>query len=407
MLSWLTVAPYECPMDVADFDLNLLKAFDALYAERHVTHAGQRIGLSQSAMSGALTRLREVFKDELFIRSPTGMQPTPRADDLAGPVLAALRLMRDVLHADTFDPAAADHTVTVAMTDYAAFVLLPPLLARLAVEAPRLDVHVRGIFGRAEALDLLDNGEANLAIGFPVEVSARILVHPLLHEGFACIARRGHPAFAEGAGLEAFAAAPHLLVSPEGDRMGLVDHKLAALGLERRIVLSLPQFLVAPFVVADTDLVATLASRVARRFAAASLGIAVHEPPIALPGWPLAMMWHRRVDDHPATTWLRDRIVSHFKSIGAELNLKYIDPSYAIRSVPANPYDSVYCVRLAHSAVHAAMSGRTETVIGRWRGRFVHVPMALAIRQRNTVDPHGDLWMSVLEATGQPRMFTP
>jgi 6-phosphofructokinase 1 len=103
--------------------------------------------------------------------------------------------------------------------------------------------------------------------------------------------------------------------------------------------------------------------------------------------------------------WLRDRMTSHFKSIGVELNLKYIDPSYAIRSVPANPHDSVYCVRLAHNAVHAAMSGRTETVIGRWRGRFVHVPMSLAIRQRNTVDPHGDLWMSVLEATGQPRMF--
>jgi 6-phosphofructokinase 1 len=103
--------------------------------------------------------------------------------------------------------------------------------------------------------------------------------------------------------------------------------------------------------------------------------------------------------------WLRDRITSHFKSIGVELNLKYIDPSYAIRSVPANPTDSVYCLRLAHNAVHAAMSGRTETLIGRWHGRFVHVPMPLAIRQRNTVDPHGDLWMSVLEATGQPRTF--
>ena len=277
-------------MDVAGFDLNLLKAFDALYAERHVTRAGLRIGLSQSAMSGALTRLREVFKDELFVRSPTGMQPTPRADDLARPVAAALRLARDVLRADAFDPAAADHTVTVAMSDYAAFVLLPPLLARLAVEAPRLDVRVRGIFGRNEALDLLDNGEASLAIGFPVEASARILVRPLLHEGFACVARLGHPAFAEGAGLAAFAAAPHLLVSPEGDRMGVVDHKLAALGLRRRIVLSLPQFLVAPFVVADTELVATLAARVARRFAASSLGIAVHESPIAFPGWPLAMM---------------------------------------------------------------------------------------------------------------------
>ena len=277
--------PYQRPMDVAGFDLNLLKAFDALYAERHVTHAGQRIGLSQSAMSGALTRLRELFKDELFVRSPAGMQPTPRADDLAGPVSAALRLMREVLQADTFDPAVANHMVTVAMTDYAAFVLLPPLLTRLAVEAPRLDVQVRGIFGRAEALDLLDSGEANLAIGLPVEASSRILVHPLLHEGFACIARHGHSAFAEGAGLEAFAAAPHLLVSPEGDRTGLVDYKLAALGLERRIVLSLPQFLVAPFVVADTDLVATLASRVARRFAAAHCLTLIATGPVRCLRW--------------------------------------------------------------------------------------------------------------------------
>jgi DNA-binding transcriptional LysR family regulator len=117
-------------MDVAGFDLNLLKAFDALYAERHVTRAGQHIGLSQPAMSGALTRLRDVFDDELFVRSPTGMQPTPRADDLAGPISSALRLMRSVLQDDGFDPATADHIVTIAMTDYAAFVLLPPLLAR-------------------------------------------------------------------------------------------------------------------------------------------------------------------------------------------------------------------------------------------------------------------------------------
>lgn len=295
-------------MDLAGFDLNVLKAFDALYAERHVTRAGQRIGLSQSAMSGALTRLREVFDDELFVRSPTGMQPTPRADDLAGPISSSLRLMRSVLQDDEFDPAAADHIVTIAMTDYAAFVLLPPLLARLAVEAPRLDVRVRGIFGKDEVVDLLDSGEASLALSVPIDASARILTRPLLREGFACIARPGHPAFAKDADIEAFAAASHLLVSPEGDRAGLVDRKLAALGLARRVVLSLPQFLVAPFVVAETDLIATLASRVAQRFAAANLGIVVHEPPIALSDWPLAMMWHRRVDDHPATVWLRDCI---------------------------------------------------------------------------------------------------
>ena len=295
-------------MDIGGFDLNLLKAFDALYAERHVTRAGLRIGLSQSAMSGTLTRLRELFEDELFVRTPSGMQPTPRADDLAGPVSDALRLVRGVLHSGGFDPATADHAFTIAMTDYAAFVLLPPLLARLSVEAPRIDVRVCGMFGRSEAVELLDSGEANLAIGFPVEASARILMRPLLEEGFACVARRGHPAFADGASLEAFAAAPHLLVSPEGDRTGIVDHKLAALGFERRVVLSLPQFVVAPFVIAETDLVATLASRVARRFAATGVGIAVHEPPIELPYWPLAMMWHRRADAHAATLWLRNII---------------------------------------------------------------------------------------------------
>jgi hypothetical protein len=174
------------------------------------------------------------------------------------------------------------------MTDYAAFVLPPSLLARLAVEAPRIDVRVRGIFGKDEVVDLLDSGEVSLALSVPVDTSARILTRPLLREGFACIARSWHPAFAHDAGIEAFAAASHLLVSPDEDRAGLVDRKLAALGLARRVVLSLPQFLVAPFVVADTDLIATLASRVARRFAAAKIGIAVHDPPIALPNLPLA-----------------------------------------------------------------------------------------------------------------------
>jgi 6-phosphofructokinase 1 len=100
--------------------------------------------------------------------------------------------------------------------------------------------------------------------------------------------------------------------------------------------------------------------------------------------------------------FLRTRIGEHFRAVGAELNIRYIDPSYAIRSVPANPYDSVYCLRLAHAAVHAAMAGRTSMVVGRWHGRFVHVPIELAVSRTNQVDPYGDLWMSVLEATGQP-----
>jgi 6-phosphofructokinase 1 len=104
--------------------------------------------------------------------------------------------------------------------------------------------------------------------------------------------------------------------------------------------------------------------------------------------------------------YLRAQLTEHFEKAGIETSIRYIDPSYAIRSVPANPYDSVYCVRLSQAAVHAAMSGRTEMVVGRWRRRFVHLPMALAVSRRNQVDPRGDLWMAVLESTGQPVRFT-
>jgi 6-phosphofructokinase 1 len=102
---------------------------------------------------------------------------------------------------------------------------------------------------------------------------------------------------------------------------------------------------------------------------------------------------------------LRQAVTEDFAAHDLELNMRYIDPSYVIRSVPANPYDSVYCIRLAHAAVHAAMAGRTNMVVGRWRRRFVHIPIALAVSARNQVDPHGDLWWSVLEATGQPWSF--
>ncbi len=103
--------------------------------------------------------------------------------------------------------------------------------------------------------------------------------------------------------------------------------------------------------------------------------------------------------------FLRDAITAHFRRLGRPLTLKYIDPSYTIRSVPASPSDSVYCWNMARNAVHAAMAGNTEMLIGRWHGRFVHVPMALATRSRKQVIPTDDLWMSVIEATGQPKSF--
>lgn len=296
-------------MDISGLDLNLLKAFEALYIERHVTRAGVRIGLSQSAMSGALTRLRDLFGDELFIRTPAAMQPTRRAQELALPIGRALDLLREGLDMETQEPAQYDATLTLAMTDYAAFVLLPGLIARLGAQAPRVSLHVHGMFGREEAITLLDQGEADLAIGFPVEASSRLVSHPLMQEGFSCMARRGHPAFRQGADLAAYIGAPHLLVSPEGDRSGLVDRLLAERGLARHVALSLPQFLVAPFVIAETDLIATLSTRVARRFAGGENGLGLFEPPLPLPEWTLSMMWHRRTENHAVLRWLRAQLV--------------------------------------------------------------------------------------------------
>jgi 6-phosphofructokinase 1 len=113
----------------------------------------------------------------------------------------------------------------------------------------------------------------------------------------------------------------------------------------------------------------------------------------------------RRASPLTTSRLLQQRITDDFAAHGHELNLKLLDPSYVVRVVPANPYDSVYCVRLAHAAVHAAMAGRTEVVVGRWHGRFVHIPIPVAISRRSTVDPDGDLWLSVLESTGQPARF--
>jgi 6-phosphofructokinase 1 len=126
-----------------------------------------------------------------------------------------------------------------------------------------------------------------------------------------------------------------------------------------------------------------------------------------LAGEPTAVDASGNVRLHDIQRLLQQRITDDFAAHGMELNLKLLDPSYVIRSVPANPYDSVYCVRLAHAAVHAAMAGRTELVVGRWHGRFVHIPIRVAISRRSTVDPDGDLWLSVLESTGQPARFRP
>lgn len=297
-------------MDFHGLDLNLIVAFDALMEERHVTRAARRIGLTQPAMSAALARLRKATGDELFVRGPRGLAPTPRAQDLAAPLQGALRTVGEALTLrDGFCPDEASAVFTLALSEHPAHRLLPPLAEALAAAAPGVDLRVRGFTDRNEAVRLLDEGLADAAVGVSPGPEARILARPLFRERFVSIARAGSPAaecLGDGA---AFAAARHVLVSPEGDGFGAVDEALSRLGLRRRLGVVLPHMYAAPALVARTDLVATLMEGVV---SGSGLGhrLVVRPCPVSLPPVAFHLLWHRRSDGHPAQRWLRDLLIS-------------------------------------------------------------------------------------------------
>ncbi len=298
-------------MDLHGIDLNLLVAFDALMSERSVTRAGARIGRTQPAMSAALARLRALLQDELFVRAPTGLQPTPRAVDLAEPLGHALaEIQRTLEFTQAFDPSSSAVVFTLGLSEHPTHVLLPRLVERLGETAPSITLRVRSFTARDDAMILLDAGEIDLAVGVPATTSAaRILTRPLFEERFVCVLRRGHPAAAGPLDLPAFLALSHLLVSPENERFGDVDVALARLGLKRRLGLTLPRMYAAPTLVARSDLIATLMAGV---IDASGHGdeLVVLAPPIELDPVPFVLFWHRRNDAHPAQRWLRETVAA-------------------------------------------------------------------------------------------------
>lgn len=298
-------------MDLHGIDLNLLVAFDALMAERSVTRAGTRIGRTQPAMSAALSRLRALLGDELFVRGPSGLQPTPRAIDLAEPLGHALAdIQRTLAFTQAFEPRSSALLFTLGLSEHPAFVLLPRLVARLREVAPAITLRIRSFTARDDAVAMLDAGKADVAIGVPPTTKAgRILTCPLFEERFVCILRRGHPAATQPLDLPAFLALSHLLVSPEDERFGHVDAALAKRGLKRRLALTLPQMYAAPMLVARSDMVATLMAGVVS--ASGHLdNLAVVDPPLELDPARFVMSWHLRNDGHPAQRWLRETIAS-------------------------------------------------------------------------------------------------
>jgi DNA-binding transcriptional LysR family regulator len=295
------------------FDLNLLVALDALLAERSVTRAAGRIGITQSAASHALSRLRKLTGDELLVRGREGMVPTIRAEAMRAPLRRALEDITGTLSSPrAFDPKIAQVRAFVGSSDYAELVLLPGVMARLVREAPGVELRV--LMPGQDPVSELAAGKLDFVLmpSPPGDGGQGIRGRQLFRDRFVCIARRGHPlAKTKTLSLSSFAGAAHALISPWGMEGGYVDDALGRLGLQRKVAIAVPHFLVAPHIVASSDLLLTVAERVAA-VVAGPLGLVVLAPPqeLDLTGFTLSILWHERTHEDPARRWLRDVIVA-------------------------------------------------------------------------------------------------
>lgn len=290
-------------------DLNLLASLDVLIEEANVTRAAERLGISQPALSAQLARLRDVFGDPLLIPSESGrgMQPTARAQELRGPLHAALENIEAVVRTPPrFDPMNDSRTFAIAASDNAAIVLGLPLVEQLREAAgPGIRLSFRAFLGDRIGTDL-ERGEVDLMIGSDRALPKGAKARKLVEEHYMMIQRKGHPRGNEVLDLAAYTALEHVLVSTSGGSFhGFIDEQLEAMGHRRNVVLSVHQFLLAPLIVEETDFVATLPARLARRFADK---VDAFELPFHARGFALFAGWHPRSHNDPAHIWLRNRL---------------------------------------------------------------------------------------------------
>lgn len=290
-------------------DLNLLVAFDALYRTRSVTRAAREQGVTQSAMSHTLRRLRDELGDPLFVRGRGGMVPTPVADALAQPVRAGLGILeRAVDDPGAFDPATSTRTFRLMTPDMVEVLAIPALLEHVSTHAPGIHIEIAApTIGRES--EALASGSVDVALGVPRELTPDIRVRRLYTETFACLVRVDHPAVDDTLDMSTYASLPHALISPGGSGPGPADRALAAHGLTRRIALRTPNFLVAPWLVARSDLIVTAPRRLCERMVQ-TFPLRLVECPIELPSFDMQMAWHPRMHADAGHRWLRERLVT-------------------------------------------------------------------------------------------------
>jgi DNA-binding transcriptional LysR family regulator len=297
--------------DIRAIDLNLLRTLDALLDERNVTKAAQRLSLTQPAVSGMLTRLRESFDDPLFVRTQRGIVPTLRALELAAPLKQILGEIDALLRPPAFDPATAELTLSIASTDYALQVVVLPFLEALRRKASGVRVAVVPV---QDALlqAQFERGEIDLALVTPESASPELHTRRLFDERYVCVMRANHPdAQGSALSLERFCALDHALVSYGGGSFrGVTDDALARLGRKRRVTVSVTSFLVLPQILKSSDLIAVVPQRLVGR----SRGLVTLDPPLEIPGFTKTVTWHERTQRAPAHRWVRDLL---FKTCGA------------------------------------------------------------------------------------------
>ena len=290
-------------------DLTLLLVFLGLVRHRKALDVAAELGLTQSAISQSLRRLRDIFGDELFLRRPHGMEPTATALALEAPVAAAVDALRGALGAArAFDPATAAGLVRIAALDAEQAVLIPRLAARLRRLAPGLTLSVLPL-GRGAAMEALTEGRADLVLGYVWDRPESVSGAPLYGESFLVAGRPDALPRAPHISLDEYCAADHVLISPGGDLRGVVDGQLEAMGRSRRVVLGLPAFLPALAAVAASGALVTLPARVAQSFAP-GFGLVTAETPIPVRTFPVSVFWHRRNDADPRTSWFRQQLAA-------------------------------------------------------------------------------------------------
>lgn len=302
-------------MELQDIDLNLLVLFNQLLVERRVSKVADNLGLTQPAVSNSLARLRKLLGDDLFLRTPTGMQPTAFAEQLAEPVTYALGMIQSALNQRSmFDPERSTRSFTIGMTDIGEIYFLPTLMERLRQQAPGVTLSTV----RNTAVNLKDEmeaGKVDLAVGLLPQLKAGFFQRRLFRQRYVCLFREGHRLDKKKVSLSEFSAAEHLVVVSPGTGHGKVDEMLERSGIERRVRLTVPHYVAVGHILQATDLVATVPERLAQRMTA-PFGLTYVTHPAKLPEMAINVFWHAKFHRMPDNQWLRTLVFDTFVDDG-------------------------------------------------------------------------------------------